>query len=237
VKILVNGPSVARGAGSWPYILQEQLEENIECDIINLAQAGAGNEYIYATTIAELAQRKYDLVMVMWCDFRRFDVKVKDITKFNDTTYTSLYQSKQNDWPSKVIWPENDQDYVEKDWVFGCGYINGDGESLKPLFKEFYDHTDYESHYHRSLTRIIGLQGILKSMNQPYLFCSVRELKDLRVNSHLYEMIDKRNLVLQTPHKIAGEIDSWADETHPGPAAHTEFVKYLVANLRERNLV
>ena len=237
MKILVNGPSVARGAGSWPYILQEQLEENIECDIINLAQAGAGNEYIYATTIAELAQRKYDLVMVMWCDFRRFDVKVRDITKFSDTTYTSLYQSRQNDWPSKVIWPENDQDYVEKDWVFGCGYINNEGESVRTLFDEFYKHTDYESHYHRGLTKIIGLQGVLKSMNQPYLFCSVRELKDLRVNSHLYDMIDKQNLVLQTPHKIAGEIDSWADETHPGPEAHTEFVKYLVANLKERNLV
>ena len=233
MKILVNGPSVARGNGSWPYILQDQ----IGCDIVNLAQAGCGNEYIYATTISELAQRQYDLVIVMWTDFRRMDVKVKDIKQFADTIYTSEYQSLQNDWPGKIIFPVNDQDYVEKDWIFGCGYINNHGESVKKFFGEFYKHTDYESHYYRSLTKILGLQSILKSMNQPYLFCSVREIKDLKSHSHIYNLLDQTAMIGQTPHKIAGEINSWADETHPGPEAHTEFVKSIISNLKERNLL
>lgn len=72
MNILVSGPSPARGKGTWPYLLQERTNS----ELVNLAQAGAGNDYIYSSVMEELALRKYDLVIVMWSDFRRLDIKL-----------------------------------------------------------------------------------------------------------------------------------------------------------------
>ena len=71
-NLLVNGCSFSRGPNSWPYFLSN-------VNLVNLAQAGAGNTYIHETTIAELSQRKYDLVIVMWTGIPRIDFKVNDI--------------------------------------------------------------------------------------------------------------------------------------------------------------
>ena len=58
MKILVNGSSISRGPESWPYRLQEATG----CDLLNLAQASCGYDYVFETTVTELAQESYDLV-------------------------------------------------------------------------------------------------------------------------------------------------------------------------------
>ena len=120
MRILVNGTSISRGPETWPYYIEEKLGTQI----VNLAQAGSGNTYLHESTVSELGERPYDLVIIQWAYVNRLDFRVHDIAKFRDSTYTSEFQAKQNDWKGKVIIPVNDQDYVQKNWIFGCGYIN-----------------------------------------------------------------------------------------------------------------
>jgi hypothetical protein len=221
MKVLVNGPSTARGPNSWPYFLQQKLN----FDLINLSQAGAGNNYICDATIEEFAQRPYDLAIIMWADLRRFDIKVKDIDYFADTIYTSRHQKSMNDWPEKQIYPVNDQDYVGDNWVFGCGYINDPSKSLVELFENYYKHTDIEDQYYSGFMKIIALQSFFKSRNQPYVFCGVRKLVKLDRFGFLYDLLDFDHIINDlTPHDLAKRLNDWdSDGFHPGPMAQRLF--------------
>jgi hypothetical protein len=225
MNILVNGSSFSQGETSWPTLLQQELE----CDLVNLSVAGCGNEYIHETTIAELAQRKYDRVIIMWSPFDRRDFKVNDVYKFT-TTYTSKYQSTQNDWPAKSIHPVNDQDYVEKDWVFGCGYLNKDPDPmLEDLFGGYYRHTDRWQQFHSNLIRVISLQGFLKSINQPYLFTFARQFRQFPRFEHLYNLLDWDNIYTNDLQDICKE-HNWfnPDGIHPSPEAHKYYAQEII---------
>lgn len=237
MNILVNGTSISRGDKSWPYYLQEKI--GAECNIVNLAQAGSGNTYIHESTVEEISKRPYDLVLIQWTYANRFDIRVKDITKFSDTTYTSDYQSRQNDWPSKVIWPINDQDYVQKNWIFGCGYINEQkNDSIGRVFKEYYRVTKRSDQIMSSLIKIISLQNTLKAMSVPYLFTSYRQMPRMQRFNHLYKLIDWSNFYsgphLHTIAKNNNQID---DTFHPFSEAHLEYAGELYTNLVNRKLV
>jgi hypothetical protein len=235
VKILVNGSSVSRGPQSWPYFIQQHYD----CDLVNLSQAGAGNHYISDTVINELSQREYDLVVIMWADLRRYDVKVKNIDYFQDTIYTSKYQKTMNDWPEKITWPVNDQDLVDDDWVFGCGYLNEQDPSVVELFDSYYQHTDLESQYFSSYMKIIALQSFLQHRAQPYVFCGVRRLARLERFTSLYNLLDFGKIVNDTtPHEIAKSIDSWdSDQMHPGPQAHEIFAQHLTEFIEHKKIL
>ena len=234
MNILVNGPSVSRGPGSWPYLLQEHYN----ADLVNLSQAGAGNTYIHETTIAELAQRSYDLVAIMWGDQQRLDIKVKNIDYFHDTIYTSKFQKATNDWPEKIVEPVNDQDYVQDNWVFGCGYINTKDPCLVELFDSYYQHTDTDSRYFSSIIKMISLQGVLKNLGVKYVFCGTRTLPLLKRYEHLYNLLDWNCIINDlTPHHVAYLKNSWEeDQLHPGSVAHREFADHMIAHLRQHIL-
>lgn len=235
MRILANGPSPARGPGSWPYC----MAEHYRADLVNLGQAGAGNIYIADSTISELSQRKYDFVAVMWADLRRYDIKVGNIDAFDDTIYTSKYQKTMNDWPKKVISPVNDQDYVDDNWVFGCGYLKTMDPSIVKLFDSYYKHTDVRSQYFTSYCRMLSLQGFLKSINQPYVFVSTRPLTTLSPFAHLYQQLDFNHIVNDhTVFHFAEKLDNWeSDRVHPGPDAHRAYWDYLAAVIAERKLL
>jgi hypothetical protein len=189
MNILVNGTSISRGNKSWPYYLQEKI--NTACNIVNLAQAGSGNTYIHESTVAELSERQYDLVLVQWTYADRFDFRTKNIEQFSDSEYTSFYQSQQNDWPDKIIHPVNDQDYVQKDWVFGCGYINERrDDSVGRVLKEYYQVTGPSEHMSATLIKIISLQDTLKTLNIPYVFIEYRPMTRFDRFENLYKLID-----------------------------------------------
>ncbi len=236
MKVLVNGTSISRGDQSWPYCLQK-LCNNV--DIINLAQAGAGNTYIHESTVEELAQRNYDLVLIQWTYVDRLDIRVKDINKFSDTEYTSLYQSQQNDWPGKIIYPVNDQDYVQKDWVFGCGYINQRrDDSVGRVFKEYYEVTSFNEHMASSLIKIISLQNTLKTLGIPYLFIEYRSMTKFDRFQKLYELIDRSQFsTTGTLFDLASQQNSLDDTLHPFIECHQDYAAALYKELIDRKLL
>jgi hypothetical protein len=211
----------------------------LDADLVNLSQAGAGNVFICDATISELSQRKYDFVAIMWADLRRFDIKIANVEKFNDTIYTSKYQKIMNDWPEKIVEPINDQDYVDDDWAFGCGYLNTKDKSMVDLFDSYYKNTNVASQYYTGYCRILALQGFLKSINQPYVFMSTRVLTPLDRFEHLYNMIDFDHYIGEpTVFELAKQMDSWQDDKiHPGPLAQMAYANYLLNEIQKRNLL
>lgn len=236
MNILVNGTSISRGAGSWPYCLQKLIGN---AEIVNLAQAGAGNTYIHESTVAEISQRTYDLVLIQWTYVDRVDIRVKDISKFNDTEYTSNFQSQQNDWPDKKIYPVDDQDYVQKDWAFGCGYINQRlDDSIGRVFKEYYAVTGFNEHMSSSLIKIISLQNTLKALGVPYMFIEYRPMARFDRFQQLYQLIDWDQFSKITPlFESARERNALDDTLHPFIECHLDYADALYKELYGGKLV
>lgn len=237
MNILVNGSSVSRGNDSWPYYLQEKI--GADCNLVNLAQAGSGNAYIHESTVEEISQRKYDLVLIQWTYANRLDFRVKDINRFCDTTYTSDYQSRQNDWPTKIVWPVNDQVYVQKNWIFGCGYINEpETKSLEQVLKGYYDVTSTDEHVFSKLIKVISLQNTLKAQNIPYLFVPYRSLTQLPRFKNLTDMIDMSNVFDISLYKLSTEHDNTFDATqHPLPGVQQLYAEHLHQELSKRKVI
>lgn len=226
VKILVNGASNSRGPGTWPYYLQD----NLGCELVNLALANAGSTYVHETTITELSQRQYNLVLVMWPTLGRIDLRVADIDKYSDSTRTSLYQSKQNDWPEKIVEPVNDQDYVQKDWIFSTGFANAT-DSTSAFLNEYHNITNHTQLYHSEMIRIISTQAFLKTANIPYLFMFWKPFKKFSRFESLYKLIDWDNFYLDDDLQSIGQRNNWIDQDqlHLNPRAH-EYYASLILN-------
>ncbi len=229
MNVLVNGCSFSRGPGSWPYKLQELMHFNL----INLAQAGAGNTYIYESTVSELYKRKYDLVLIMWSGIERVDLAVNDIQYF-DTPYTSHWQSQQNDWAEKIIQPVNDQNYVEKNWVFGCGHINGDAKLLKTkLFDAIYRYQTRQELMQGYIIKIIALQSMLKNLNIPYVFSFYEDYEAELKTNQLSAGVDWNNVCNDTNIDQLMRKNNWFanDKQHPSETAHIAWAKILQGHL------
>lgn len=235
MNILVNGSSICRGSGSWPYVLQSKIPE---CNLVNLAQAGAGNTYIHEATLSEISLRPYDLVIVMWSYADRFDFRARDISRFADTEYTSDYQSRQNDWPEKNVYPVNDQDYVQKNWVFGCGYINQrKNDSVGRVLKEYYKETGPSEHMFSTLIKIISFQNTLKQLGVPYVFLNYRPLTRFERFENLYKLINWSCFYDRHIFTIAKQGERFDDTLHPLPECHVEYGECLAQYLLENGYV
>lgn len=221
-NVLVNGCSFSRGPISWPYHLQKKLNFNL----VNLALSAAGNKYIHDSTITELSQRKYDHVFIMWSGLQRNDVQVADVAQF-DQCVTSAKQVLENDWDDKIVWPVNDQDYVEKDWVF-IGLDNPYIQSIK--FAEYIKYRNKKNEVHQSLLYMITLQAVLKTLSIPYTFSFFTDyVADLK-QSKLYSMLDFDNIcAAENIHTIAKQIKSYdIDGYHPGIEANQLWADKLI---------
>lgn len=221
--VLVNGCSFSCGPISWPYCLQKTLG----FDLVNLALSGAGNKYIHDSTISELSKRKYDGVFVMWTGLQRNDIQVSDIELF-DQCVTSTSQVLENDWPDKQTWPVNDQDYVEKNWVF----VGLDNEYIQRIkFAEYIKYRDSANETYQSLLYMITLQSVLKQLDIPYTFSFFADyVKDLEVFADLYKLLDLSNVcTTDNISNIAQRIGSYdVDGYHPGLEANQEWANKLI---------
>lgn len=233
MKILANGGSLSRGPGSWPYFIESALN----AELVNLSQSGSGNTYVHETTIAELAQRSYDLVLIQWTPFIRFDYKVQDISKFAGTIFTSEHQHRQNDWPEKIVEPVNDQDYVERNWIFGCGVsVNVDKDpALNDAFGGFYRYAGPSEYMYHATMKLISLQSFLQVKNIPYLFVFGRPFKILDRYRHLRDLVDWSRAY--TDHYIldlAEKRQSWdPDGLHPSQAVYSEFADLILPRIKQ----
>lgn len=221
-KMLINGCSFSRGPGSWPY--------HLGYDIVNLAQAGAGNTYIHETTVSELARRSYDAVTVMWTAPQRIDLCVDNVDLFADSKYTSAYQSLQNDWPEKIVYPVNDQDYVEKNWVFGCGYVNGEPALNKTrVFESVYRYQTDTQFDQGFLIKMISLQNTLKQLDIPYLFTFYHPYFNSLKQYDLFKLLDQESIYNDTNITDIMRVNNWydTDGSHPSVDAHREWAKTI----------
>jgi len=225
MNILVNGASISRGPDSWPYFLKELLG----CELVNLAMAGCGNTYIHETTISEISQRKYDLVLVMWAECGRMDFRVDDIAKFSDSHHTSIYQSAQNDWPSKIVRPIDDQDYVEKNWIFSLGSMRGHEDSVSEIFRPCHAITGHKEILKSEYIRMISLQSVLKEKKIPYLFMHWRPIKKFSRFEHLYNLLDWNNVYQDDSLEQIAERNNWTleDGKHPTSDGHKYYANLL----------
>ena len=227
MNTLINGCSFSRGPNSWPYCLKSIDQTKLT----NLAQAGAGNSYIHESTVSELSQRKYNLVLIMWSGIARVDYKVSNFDAFVDSKYTSQYQHTRNDWPEKIVEPINDQDYVMKDWVFGCGHTNQESEIVESeLFTGIYKHLEYRDFVFHFLIKIISLQNTLLAMNIPYVFSFYNDYKkDLQIFPDLCKLIKWNNVFTEQNINTIAKENNWfdVDGSHPGKQAHNLYANYL----------
>lgn len=233
MKILANGGSLSRGPGSWPYCIESELN----AELVNLSQSGAGNTYVHETTIAELAQRDYDLVLIQWTPFVRFDYKVQDINKFSGTIFTSEHQHRQNDWPEKIVEPINDQDYVERNWIFGCGVsVNVDKDpALNDAFGGFYRYAGASEYMYHATMKLISLQSFLQVKKIPYLFVFGRPFRILDRYKHLRNLVDWS--CTYTDHYIldlAEKQNSWdPDGLHPSAEVYSKFADLILPRIKQ----
>jgi hypothetical protein len=224
MNLLVNGCSFSRGPTAWPYHIDK-------ANIVNLACAGAGTDYIFNTTIAELSRRRYDFVTIMWTAPSRIDLKVNSAADFSGSPYTSAYQASLNDWKNKVIVPINDQDYVEKDWVFGCGHTNKDPTLIKTkVFERQYFYQDANQFTYLLLIKMIALQNTLKQLNIPYLFMYYQDYSsELQSHTMLYRQLDQNCIYNKKNIYTITKENNWYDEDgiHPGLLAHQQWAKLI----------
>jgi hypothetical protein len=253
MKILVNGSSISSGfitwkmdpdtqtmtpyQDAWPYHLQKKLN----CDMVNLAVAGAGNTYIHETTVSELSQRSYDLVLIKWTDFDRLDLRVNNPVLFSSLRYTSQAQSKKdpNNFLSNVV---IDTDFIQQDWIFSGEYrqskINDPGGNVDTLFGQ-HNFSSPMIQLENSLIKIISLQGVLKSLGIPYRFLFYKPLTGQRRFPNLFKLIDWQN-VFNDPHLFSLAHDNnWWDHSiqHPTVEAYSAYADLLADYLKNQKLI
>ena len=238
MNILINGSSLSRGKSSWPYFLMDKLDPSH--NLVNLACAGSGNTYLHESTVSEVSLRSYDLVIIQWAYMNRLDFRVKDIDSFDDSEYTSKAQIKWNDWPEKKIWPINDTEYIQDNWVFGCGYINTpEVPSLNRLFGDYYKHTTDDEHVFSGLIKMISLQNTLKALDIPYLFTTYRPIKQFPRFENLYKLLDLSKFYDgEHLYTTAMNNDKALDETdHPLEFVHKIYADNLYDHLTAKGLI
>jgi hypothetical protein len=220
MSTLINGCSFSRGPISWPYAISS-IDPT---QLTNLALAGAGNTYIYESTVSELARQSYDTVLIMWSGVNRVDLQVSNPDHFSNSAYTSQYQYKKNDWDGKIVFPINDQDYVQKNWIFGCGHINQEKFLVDTkVFDSIYRYMGFDQFLQSFMIKLISLQSVLKQTDTPYLFTFLdKSYEKFNCFPDLNKMIDYDNLFIeQNLREISKEQNSFdSDGIHPGVVAN-----------------
>jgi hypothetical protein len=173
----------------------------------------------------------------MWTDIHRIDLKVSNIEYFVESKYTSQYQHQQNDWPGKIVHPINDQDYVEKNWVFGCGHVNNE-LALKQLkiFDGVYRHVGYRQFIDGLLIKMISMQNTLKQMKIPYLFTFYTDYEtELKANSILYSLLDPTRIYNEQNIDVITKTNKWfnTDHLHPGLLAYKTWANLIQPKIEE----
>ena len=88
-----NGPSFR----SWPIFLSDMLD----MDVVNVAQSGRGNEFIYNKIIDQLSfEKNIGLAIVMWSEHTRWDFAAGGTLRI-DPSIKGKYLSKLMKNPSR----------------------------------------------------------------------------------------------------------------------------------------
>ena len=78
---------------AWPYLLSKKLNT----PVVNRAEGGASNDYIFRTAIEETVQTTYDLVIIQWSEPSRMEVWYVD-RPISVTAHSNWKQIGQLSW-------------------------------------------------------------------------------------------------------------------------------------------
>ena len=144
---------------TWPQYLSQLLAVE---NHVNLASAGAGNDYICHSTINYLEQNNLDpaetLVIVMWSGTTRMDLPLS------------------KEWYQHFKFGEHSlckEDGVGH-WMNSGGMLGGwrNKKSVLPIYEEVYKIMDPVDHCMKSLRYFIMLESYLKCRGYKFLFTS-----------------------------------------------------------------
>ena len=157
MKILTNGCSFTARSPypTWPYLLGTDV-------VKNLAEHSAGNQWICASTIAELSENSYDLVLVMWSGLERLDWTVEEDVYQQSTGFKSVNN-------------------------FGIHYLHNEQD----LFKQVSIASGHRERVFNSLMQIISLQSYLQAHDINYKFMSYMNVWE-DVYSLGFEYLDRQ---------------------------------------------
>jgi hypothetical protein len=248
MKILVNGSSVSCGTiqtsiensklvefqATWPYCIQRKTN----CELTNLSLAGAGNTYIHETTVDQLSKQSYDLVLIMWADVLRHDMRVRKdkMSDFVGARATSAAQSKKN---SLVKNKEKESELFQRNWIFSAQETGSDDYSSR-IHNIWKGHNSYcgprEATFH-SLIKIISLQSFLKATNVPYQFIFYRKPLWFSKYPELVNLVDWNNVYNNTYLYQLSRQNKWWESHHPTNTAYDVYADQLLTHLQQQHLI
>jgi hypothetical protein len=232
MKILVCGTSVVMSdmtsedaPKTWVYYLQQQLD----CEVVNIARFGCGNQYMHEAVLAEVTERDYDLVLVSWNIQDRVEVRTRLNLEFEDWNLIggnphSEYM--QRGW----IWPHTTEEIIEHNYNIASKH-NYFKSRLHLL-------PGYDICHQTMLTHVISLQSTLKQYNVPYMFTFYRKLLKLSKFNRYYNRMDFNNILEDSLFRLAKNINEFDSvTTHPTSAGQKEYAKLVYQHLSTRNLI
>lgn len=170
MKVLISGCSFTHWPetpGSdrnicWPSHLQT-LRPDFQ--ITNLAEPGAGNQYIANSVVRYVLENpaQVDLVMVMWSGVSRLDF----LTDLTEPSWHRLFDN--YGFYRRVESCPNTLGYIFSGGALGPWTLNQD---VTALFRQMYKVSSNLSLAHNNLIEIIKCQEFLKSMHIPFRFMS-----------------------------------------------------------------
>ena len=146
----------------WPAHLSG-IDDGI--NITNLAEPGAGNQYIADSVIRAVCEQpdRFDIVLVMWSGVSRLDF----LTDLSDPTWHAMFDSygfyrRLPACPNKL------------GYIFSGGFLGpwAQNDATRSIFKNLYRVSDRTSLAHINLIEIIKTQQFLAAKKIPHLFMS-----------------------------------------------------------------
>jgi hypothetical protein len=257
MKILINSSSLGRNlihGGCWADVIEDQLGNTV-----NLSLPGAGVDYIFQTTVDEIYKNHYDVVIILWPNLLRQDVRVDNIERdFPSITMTSnnmMNVVTRIDKINQHLWKKTqgltghccrlnnnfkntDVDLLQKNWLLS--------RSLVDVFNPHADFTNARRVFDRnrfvnvhqqkkeSILKIVSLQSILKTQNIPYIFASYKPMTGfLRLQSY-YNMIDWNNFYTSEYLFCLAAEQNLLDKTqHALPSIQEQYGSLMIDRIRQ----
>lgn len=217
MEILVIGCSCCLGAecsnpddAAWPAVLAKQTGHSVT----NLSELGGSNDMIFRKAMETVAQRRYDLAIIVWSDMSRMEV--------------FYHHQDDRDIRKKMNMPV--------DIGPGPVSINHTFSDL-PWLKDYYAmHYDQQYVFQRWLCQAVALQEFFKSQGQRFLYTTAFEIESYLKQFPTLPLIKRLNKKcwIDWPH---GNISTWARDLPRYPYGHvTEDGHQLIAQRMQEYL-
>ena len=219
MKILCAGDGFGKGHiwPMWPQLLKEVIND---CEVDNVSQVGAGNEYIMNATIDACTKNNYDFVIVQWAESKRLDIINENqgglVQKILDD---NVHRTKfMNIGLAKRLW-----------WLSSSSRIS----FVKNYHNNYITH---DQHRLRTIHQIKYVELFLKSKDTKFMFISTPNLDFMHLDEH--KILDFNVWVFHEKYKgmqdYAKKFPEYKEETNvadykqPHTKIHLQFVKDII---------